>query len=127
MELPYDVVEYISKELDPRSNANLAVTCKEYISFSSRSKRQRRREEVLRCARILKQIDDSLETGDYIILQNDEFDPTMLLVLDFLWFNNMPIAYEWVDPELYEKLDYDDIPTLWKFSKKVCEIALGLD
>jgi len=127
MELPYDIVECISKSLDPQSNANLAATCKEYISFSSRSKRQRRREEVLRCARILKQIDDSLESGDYIIFKNDEFDPTMLLVLDFLWFNNMPIAYEWVDPELYEKLNYDDIPTLWKFSKKVCEIALGID
>jgi len=127
MELPYDIVEYISKTLDSRSNANLAVTCKEYVSFSTRSKRQRRRKEVLRCAKILRQIDDSLETGDYVMLQNDEFDPTMLLVLDFLWFNTMPTAYEWVDPELYEELNYDDIPTLWRFSKKVCEIALGID
>lgn len=127
MELPYDVVDYTSKFLDPKSTANLAVTCKEYLPFTTRAKRQLRRQEVLRCAKILKQIDESYESGDYILLQNDEFDPAMLLVLDFLWFNTMPIAYEWVDPELYEKLDYNDIPLLWKFSKKVCEIALGLD
>ncbi len=123
MELPYDVVDYISQMLDPRSNANLSITCKEYSSFFTRSKRQRRREEVLRCAKILKQIYESLETGYYI----HDFDPPMLLVLDFLWFNNMPVAYEWVDPGLYEKLDYDDIPTLWKFSKKVCDVALSVD
>jgi len=81
----------------------------------------------MKCAKILKQIYDSLETGDYVILGNDTFDPVMLLVLDFMWFNTMPVAYEWVDPELYDQLNYQDIPTLWKFSKKVCEIALGID
>ena len=126
MNLPRDVVEYTSTMLNATDMANLSSTCKEYRLLGKYAKRKMRREEVLRCAKILKTIYDSLGTGDYVILNNNDFDPIVMLVLDFLWFNNMPEAYEWVDPELYNAIQFHaDIPTLWKFSKKVYEIILS--
>jgi hypothetical protein len=125
MDVPYDVTEHICAFLDSSSTVRLASTCKEYVPLLKRAKRQMRREEVLRCANILRTIQSALNTGDYVLMGNRDFDPAILLVLEFLWFHNMPVAYEWVDPELYNKIKDDDIPTLWKFSKKVCEITSG--
>ena len=126
MDVPYDVAEYISNFLDPTSAIRLAYTCKEYFPFTIRARRQMRREEVLRCTTIISRIHSSLESGDYVIRGNRDYDPRMDMVLDFLWFNKKPTAYEWVDPELYKKLHNGDIPTLWKFSKKVYETTLGI-
>lgn len=127
MMLPPEMVSVeIASHLDSQSLACLSVTCKKFKSLSHRAKRLAFREEVLRCAAILREIYDSIEKQAYV-MKND--DRCMMRTVVFMFDRNLDRSHRFIDPEIYDYITMygcpPDIPLIWNFFKKVCDIGLG--
>lgn len=125
--LPLEMVtSEIASHLDSSGLACLSATCKNFKNLSNRAKRLAFREEVLRCAAILREIYDSLEEQAYI-MKND--DRCMMRTVLFLFDRKLDELYRFVDPEIYDDMTMygcpPDIPLVWNFFKKVCDMGLG--
>lgn len=126
MDLPVHLVEHIGSFLNSTDNARLAVTCKEYVSFSHIAKRQARREEFIKCANRMKFLTQCKNSGDFVVM-SDTYDTREMLTLAYLWQRTLPCYYRFIDPEKYDNLcnNYtDNIPYIWSFCKNVCEVTL---
>ena len=118
--LPRDMLSEISDNLDSAALANLSVTCKELSFLSHKAKCLVRREEVCRCANILKSIRDSIHTG--VFITDKDYSECMLNTISFLYTQELDRTWRSVDPDLYDIIttygQVHDIPLIWGFFKK---------
>lgn len=126
MTLPHEMVSVeIASHLDSCSLARLSATCKNFKNLSHRAKRLAFREEVLRCAAILREIYDSIEMQAYIV-KND--DRCIMRTVVFLFDRELDKSYRFIDPEIYDDMMMygcpPDIPLIWNFFKKMCDLGL---
>ena len=127
--LPHEMVSVeIASHMDSQSLACLSATCKNFRFLSHRAKRLAFREEILRCSKILKQIYDSMNTDEFIFL-GQPIETCLLRTISFLFFKDLDVKYRFIDPEIYDDmLMYGcppDIPLIWNFFKKMCDMGLG--
>ena len=127
MMLPPEMVSVeIASHLDSQGLACLSATCKNFKNLSHRAKRLAFREEVFRCAAILSEIYNSVEKQAYLLQNNDK---CMLRTVFFLFDRKIDSSYRFVDPEIYDDMTMygcpPDIPLIWNFFKKVCDLGLG--
>ena len=129
MMLPLEMVSVeIASHLDSQSLACLSATCKNFKDLSHRAKRLAFREEIIRCSRILKQIYDSMNTDEFIFI-GLSMETCMIRTISFLFFKELDKSYRFVDPEVYDDMMMygcpPDIPLVWNFFKKMCDMGLG--
>lgn len=128
--LPLEMVNSeIASHLDSSGLACLSATCKNFKNLSHRAKRLAFREEFIRCAAILREIYDSLEEQAFMILDPQNYDRCMMRTVLFLFDRKLDRSYRFIDPEIYDDMTMygcpPDIPLVWKFFKKVCDLGLG--
>lgn len=130
MMLPHEMVSVeIASHLDSCDLAQLSATCKNFKFLSQRSKRVAFREEVLRCADILREIDQSLELQAYIVNNPHRYDKRTMRTVLFLFNRTLDKKYRFIDPEIYDDMTMygcpPDIPLIWNFFKKMYDMGLG--
>ena len=128
--LPLEMVSSeIASHLDSSGLACLSATCKNFKYLSHRAKRLAFREEFIRCAAILREIYESIEEQAFMILDPHNYDRCMMRTVLFLFDRKLDKSYRFVDPEIYDDMTMygcpPDIPLVWNFFKKVCDLGLG--
>lgn len=128
--LPLEMVNVeIASHLNSQELACLSATCKNFKILSHRAKRLVFREEVLRCAAILREIYDSIEEEAFMVLDPHNYDRCMMRTVVFLFDKQLDRSYRFIDPEIYDDMTMygcpPDIPLIWKFFKKACDLGLG--
>jgi len=143
--LPPEVMDIIVSNLDYYSIAQFSATCKRHSTYHTIPKRQMRRREVLRCARIykiltdlgedaLEEFDGALEweggTSDFHESMKNSFGPTttqaILSTLLDVYEMKPPVEYfRFIDQELYDIIQDDmrmmappDLGLIWCFYKQ---------
>lgn len=129
MTLPHEMVSVeIASHLDSGSLARLSSTCKNFKNLSLRAKRLAFREEVLRCAAILREIYDSIEEQAFMIVDPHNYDRCIMRTVLFLFDRKLDKSYRFIDPEIYDDMMMygcpPDIPLIWNFFKKMCDLGL---
>ena len=118
--LPQDMLHEIANNLDSTALANLSITCKEMSFLSQKARSLVRREEVCKCANILKTIRNAQENGVFVM--EDKYSECMMNTICFLYTRELDRTWRSVDPDLYDIITtYDeqqDIPLVWGFFKR---------
>ena len=127
--LPHEMLSVeIASHMDSQSLACLSATCKKFKFLSKRAKRLAFREEVIRCSKILKQIYEAQESEEFIFLGLPT-DMCMFRTIAFLFYKELDEKYRFIDPEIYDDMTMygcpPDIPLIWNFFKKMCDMGLG--
>ena len=130
MTLPMEMVSIeIASHMDSHGLACLAATCNDFKFLAHRAKRLAFREEVIRCAAILREIYGAVDSQIYLLLDPDLHNPCMLRTVCFLFDRKIDSSYRFLDPEIYDDMVMygcpPDIPLIWNFFKKMCDLGLG--
>ena len=135
--LPPEIIEIIADNLDLYSLSQFSATCKKFSSFSNVPRRQLRRAEVLRCARIygiMRDIVESWEKSDPHFVDYEYTDSLgksqaimlMTVIMDCYEMIAPSYYYRGFDPELYDTIADDmrmrappDVCLIWNFYNKI--------